>query len=141
MIQINRFILCESIIRSMQGFRSVHSLRLWVLAWFVLALGAAVASPLVQPRTLELICAGAGGPAKLVAHATDGLAAPADAAGGMQCPACLPVDTPPSAAPAAAPALAIPAPPPDPRRTSVALLTVPLGPPARAPPVFQPRVS
>ena len=31
-----------------------------VLAWFLLSLGVAVASPLVNPQALELVCSGAG---------------------------------------------------------------------------------
>lgn len=32
----------------------------WVLVWFALSLGVAMASPLVNPRSLEMVCSGMG---------------------------------------------------------------------------------
>ncbi|WP_306553480.1 DUF2946 family protein [Acidovorax sp.] len=119
----------------MQSHHNLRTLRLWVLAWFVMALGAAVASPLVVPRSMELICSGSGtGSAKLVVKTAEGLVA-ADTT-GLDCPVCLAADTPPTTALAAATTAA--APTFQPRfhiplspRTGVAF-----SPPARAPPLF-----
>lgn len=55
-----------------------------VLATWLLSLGVAIASPLVQPRGLEMVCA--GGVMKLVAPSDDGDAPPATAQG--DCPLC-----------------------------------------------------
>ena len=47
--------------RVMQTIRSLRWLARLVLAWFVLSIGVAVASPLVNPQGMELICSGSGG--------------------------------------------------------------------------------
>ena len=41
-----------------------------VLAWFALAIGVAVASPLVKPQAIELVCSG-NGAIKLLVKAGD----------------------------------------------------------------------
>ena len=43
----------------------------WVLLWFVLSLGVAVASPLVNPQAMELVCSSAGS-ITVVVHPEDG---------------------------------------------------------------------
>jgi hypothetical protein len=43
----------------------------WVVLWFVLSLGAAMASPLIAPKAVELVCSSAGA-MKLVAKSADG---------------------------------------------------------------------
>lgn len=45
-----------------------------VMVWFVLALGVAIASPIVHPQSMEVVCS-AGGAMKLVATGEDGQAA------------------------------------------------------------------
>src|SRR3989344_5292504 len=89
----------------MQSHHNLRTLRLWVLAWFVMALAAAVASPLVVPRSMELVCSGTGS-AKLVVKTAEGLVA-ADAT-GLDCPVCLAADTPPTTHLAAATTAAAP---------------------------------
>lgn len=44
----------------MQTLRHAHLLARFVLVWFALSIGAAIASPLVKPQAMELICSGAG---------------------------------------------------------------------------------
>ncbi len=44
----------------MQFLRNASFLARLVLAWFVLSLGVATASPLVSPQGMELICSGSG---------------------------------------------------------------------------------
>ena len=46
-----------------------------VLAWFVLSIGVAVASPLVSPQSFELICSGSGA-IKLLVKTDDGAQEP-----------------------------------------------------------------
>ncbi len=112
--------------------RSRHLARL-VLAWLVLAMGAAVASPLVRPASLALVCTAAG--ASLVS--TDGgeaLPAPGHA---LDCPLCLHLlAPPPHDVVAALPGVAAhPAPVPVCIRRVVATLSAPPLP-ARGPPAF-----
>lgn len=68
----------------MQSLRDARRLTRLVLVWFALALGAAVASPLVKPEGLQLVCSGTA--VKLVAGSGDGddRAAPL----GLDCPLC-----------------------------------------------------
>lgn len=57
-----------------------------VLAWFVLSLGASVASPLVKPQDILLVCTGSGA-MKVLVKAADG----GDAESvlpSMDCPLC-----------------------------------------------------
>ncbi|KAF1045525.1 hypothetical protein [Xylophilus sp.] len=65
-----------------------------VLAWFVLALGVAVASPVVHPQSMELVCtAGAG--VRMVASGDDGRAIDAGRH-TLDCPLCLGAAPPPA---------------------------------------------
>lgn len=70
----------------------------WVMAWFVLSLGVAVASPIVHPQVVEWVCTGVG-TVKAVVHADDG-AQPAGLA-HWDCPLCL-LAAPPAQPPAVA---------------------------------------
>ena len=69
--------------------RAAHLAR-FVLAWFVLSVGVAVAAPLVHPNGLQLVCG--GGAVKLVPQDDDGT-------GGAQltldCALCAPAVVPP----------------------------------------------
>lgn len=107
-------------------------LRRWIAACLLLSMGVAMASPLVQPRSMELICAGGGG-AKLVLHSEGAL--PSHGNGGMDCLLCLVESAPPTAAPVpwagGSPLAGAPAQPPP---VSVLVSAAAL-PPARAPPV------
>lgn len=49
----------------MQALRHAHHLARWVMLWFALTLGVAIASPWVSPRTMELVCS-TGGVMKMV---------------------------------------------------------------------------
>ena len=71
-----------------------------VLAWFVLSMGVAVASPLVNPQSMELICSGSGA-MKLLLKTDDGaqeLSSPS-----LDCPLCAQLGAPPPAAQAGLP--------------------------------------
>lgn len=73
----------------MHALRNSSWLTRLVLAWFVLTLGIAVASPVVQPKATELVCSSDGG-MKLVAVDFDG---DGEAGQGthhtLDCPLCL----------------------------------------------------
>lgn len=76
----------------MQILRNAHLLARFVLVWFALSMGVAVASPIVSPQASELICAGAG-VMKLIVLTDDG----ANGASGsmMDCPLCVTGGAPP----------------------------------------------
>ena len=55
----------------MQILRNAHLIARFVLVWFALSMGVAMASPLVNPQSIEVICAGASG-MKLLIQTDDG---------------------------------------------------------------------
>lgn len=79
--------------RFMQTLRHARFLARLVLAWFVLALGVAVASPLVKPQAMELVCSSAGS-VKLVKTGDDGSQPSSHV---LDCPLCLIASAPPPA--------------------------------------------
>ncbi|APW41460.1 DUF2946 family protein [Rhodoferax saidenbachensis] len=78
---------------ALQTLRNARTLALGVLAWFVLSMGVAIASPVVKPQTLTLVCSTAGA-VKLVAGSDDG-ATPA-AHQTLDCVLCLALGAPPA---------------------------------------------
>lgn len=56
------------------------------LLWFVLAIGAAIASPVIQPQAMELVCS-SGGTVKLIVQTDDG--AQEMSPSHLDCPLCL----------------------------------------------------
>jgi len=66
-----------------------------VLAWFVLSLGVAIASPIVQPRMTQLVCTSAGA-VKIVVQTDDG-AQDLGASHMMDCSLCFLMGAPPPA--------------------------------------------
>ncbi|MGB3451896.1 MAG: DUF2946 family protein [Giesbergeria sp.] len=117
----------------MKTLRSMTRLRWWLLAWFALYLGAAVASPLIQPQLTEMVCTSAGA-VKVIVHSDDG--ATELGAIGMDCPMCLLGASAPVSShvplPVRPPQAIIPT-------LSVRVLAViatAAPPPARAPPLF-----
>ena len=116
----------------MHALRHAHFLARWVLVCFVLSLGSAIASPLVRPQTMELVCSGAG-TVKLIIK-TDGGEPVSHHT--LHCPLCASLGAPP-------PQLRVTAEPFQPLSYVLqpiaaahiaALTTAPL--PARGPPVF-----
>ena len=78
----------------MSATRTLSALRLWVLAWFMASMGVAIASPLVNPQSIEVICSGAG-TIKLLVQTDDGTVEMS--ATGMDCPLCATPGAPPPA--------------------------------------------
>lgn len=76
----------------MSALRPARNLARLVLAWFVLALGVAVASPLVKPQSWQMVCSAAG-TAWLLSIDDAGLAG--TSAQQMECPLCWLVAAPP----------------------------------------------
>ncbi len=77
----------------LQSLRRSRTLARLVLAWFVFAMGVAVAAPTLQPLALGSVCS-ATAPAS-GGSAPDGSAA-MDAHHGLQCVLCLAAGAPPS---------------------------------------------
>ena len=80
-------------ITGMQTLRHAHYLARLVLVWFVLSIGVAVASPLVAPKSMELVCTTAG-VTKLVAQGDDDTQTSNHF---LDCPLCAATGAPPSA--------------------------------------------
>lgn len=78
----------------MHQLRRSLSIACLALAWFVLALGVAVASPIVQQNTAMLICAEGGN--KVIFLDADGNQVDAASHSGLDCPLCLPAALPPA---------------------------------------------
>lgn len=86
----------------MHALRTAQTLARCVLAWFVLSIGVAVASPLVAPQALELVCSGSGA-MKLLVKTDEGVQE-MGMGHTLDCPMCANHGAPPpSWAPQAAP--------------------------------------
>ena len=117
----------------MQTLRNAHLLARFVLVWFALFIGVAIASPLVNPKAISLICTSLG-VMKIQAQGDDG--AQDLSAHTLDCPLCALSGAPPpflQAAPAPVQPLAyvlqsIPS-------AIIAALTA-APPPARGPPAL-----
>ena len=105
-----------------------------VLAWFVLSLGAAVASPLIKPQDILLVCTGSGA-MKVMVKTIDGTDAES-VLPSMDCPLCASAaDLPP--VPMGALFVPRPGQPvPAAAQTAPDLLRIAAPPPARGPPAF-----
>jgi len=87
----------------MRALRHFTNLTRLALAWFVLAVGAAAASPLIQPQEFLVVCSSPGA-MKLLIQAPDGSTSDVGD-NSMDCPLCLSVVAPPPlASPSAEPA-------------------------------------
>jgi hypothetical protein len=73
--------------------RQTRQLTRFVLVWFALALGLAMASPLVSPKSIDLVCS-SGGFVKLVAADEGDQAQPTSHS--MDCPLCMSLAFPPA---------------------------------------------
>ena len=78
---------------SLQSLRNAPHITRFMLVWFALFIGVAVASPWLHPQRVQVVCT-TEGRVKLVQSGADGVAV-VDDAQGMQCPQCLPVIAPP----------------------------------------------
>lgn len=79
----------------MQSLRNAIVLARLVLAWFALSVGVAVASPLVNPQSIELLCSGSG-TMKVLVKAADGTPVQATHT-ALDCPLCATAGAPPPA--------------------------------------------
>ena len=77
---------------NMNALRNAHLLARFVLVWFALSIGVAIASPLVKPQAMELICSGSGA-VKLLIQTDDG--GQEVASFTLDCPLCATSSAPP----------------------------------------------
>lgn len=120
----------------MHALRSARQLARLLLAWFALSLGVAIASPLLNPHGLQMVCTGKNA-MKLVTYGEDGKAKDHRHAHSLDCPLCAAVGAPPPVA------VVLPEPPHQPLAHAltplraahlVSLTAAPL--PARGPPLL-----
>lgn len=78
----------------MHFLRHAPRLARFVLVWFALSIGAAMASPLIKPQPMEVICTGSGA-MKVLVQTDDGLQELVTVS--MDCPLCGTVGAPPPA--------------------------------------------
>ena len=76
----------------LQTLRRATALARWVLLGFVLSLGVATASPIVNPQATQLICSASGG-MKIIVTTADGSSEVASQS--MDCPLCVSIIAPP----------------------------------------------
>ncbi len=76
----------------MHRLRTARHLARLVLVWFALSLGAAIASPLIKPQPMELVCSGAGEMKLLIKSADGGEQA---SMSSLDCPLCTSLAAPP----------------------------------------------
>jgi hypothetical protein len=76
----------------MQSLRHAHRIARFVLVWFALSIGVAIASPVVSPQELQLVCSSAGS-IKLITSGDDGTAKPLRLT--LDCPLCAGLGAPP----------------------------------------------
>ena len=76
----------------MQQLRNAIQITRLVLVWFALSVGVAVASPVLNPKGMEVVCTGTG-MMKLVVQGDDDSAASAKT---MDCPLCAAIGAPPT---------------------------------------------
>ena len=74
----------------MQTLRNARLLGRLVILWLVLSLGVAVASPLLKPVSMDVVCSASG--VAIVFH-DDALRSSNPS--GLHCPLCLPLSAPP----------------------------------------------
>jgi len=79
---------------TLQTLRQARTLARWVLAWFVLSVGLAVAAPLVHPQSSTLVCSAAG-EVKLLVGDDDGSTPASHQL--LNCVLCLALGAPPVA--------------------------------------------
>lgn len=76
----------------MQTLRRAHTLARFALVWFALSIGVAIASPIVKPQAMELICS-ASGAMKVLVKTDDG--AKELSGHTLDCPLCASLSAPP----------------------------------------------
>jgi hypothetical protein len=77
---------------AMHYLRNAKNLARFMLVWFALSIGVAVASPMVQPQGMQLVCSG-GGAMKIIVAGDDSSAPTSSHT--LDCPLCASIGAPP----------------------------------------------
>ena len=77
----------------MQTLRNAHLIARFVLVWFALSIGVAIASPIIKPQGMDVICTGTTGVMKLLLTSDDG--SQDTARPTLDCPLCASISAPP----------------------------------------------
>jgi hypothetical protein len=85
--------LTSDIILFMQQLRNTIQITRLVLVWFALSVGVAIASPVLNPTGMDMVCTGTG-TMKLVLQGDDDAAASSLT---LDCPLCASISAPPPA--------------------------------------------
>jgi len=78
--------------RLMLRLRNALHLARFVLVWFALSVGVAIASPMVNPKGVDMVCSSAGAMKLVVQGDDDGVASSLT----MDCPLCAGIGAPPT---------------------------------------------
>lgn len=81
-------------ISSMQYLRNTSNIIRLVLVWFALSVGVAIASPMVQPKAMDMVCTSTGSMKLVVQGDEDGSISSSPT---LDCPLCASISAPPSA--------------------------------------------
>jgi Protein of unknown function (DUF2946) len=81
----------------MQTLRHAHLIARFVLVWFALSIGVAIASPLVKPQDMQFVCSAAGS-LKLMASSDGGKVDGQGSGHTLDCPLCAGLGAPPPVA-------------------------------------------
>ena len=78
----------------MQYLRNTTHIIRFVLVWFALSVGVAIASPMVQPKAMDMVCTSTGSMKLVVQGDDDGAKS---ASSSLDCPLCANIVAPPLA--------------------------------------------
>jgi hypothetical protein len=92
-LDVSNMFNASDIISNMQRLRYAIQLTRLVLVWFALSVGVAMASPIVNPQGMDLVCTSTGS-MKLVVQGDDEAAASSHT---LDCPLCASISVPPPA--------------------------------------------
>jgi hypothetical protein len=82
-----------AIMQNMQRLRHALHITRFVLVWFALSMGVAIASPIVNPHGMDLVCTSTGNMKLVVPGDDDGAAS----SHTLDCPLCASISAPPPA--------------------------------------------
>jgi hypothetical protein len=77
----------------MQYLRNTPNIIRFVLVWFALSVGVAIASPMVQPKAMDMVCTSTGS-MKLVVQGDEDSSTSASST--LDCPLCASISAPPT---------------------------------------------
>ena len=97
-IQRNLASMCQKCMKSrcfriqpMQYLRNTSNIIRFVLVWFALSVGVAIASPMVQPKAMDMVCTSTGS-MKLVVQGDEDSSTSASST--LDCPLCASISAP-----------------------------------------------